>query len=267
MRWVAAIAAMAMLAACGETESDALSQTEQRMAELKAATIDLRYAATAGAGDSQTDPVGFQLAGPFEFSDKHDLAVFDLTYTRLLGGDEEVTAVRSTGESAFATVEDTTYKIDDRDLDSLRISDDTDGGLGDLGIADWVRNPKTAPGDKIDGELTDVITGDVDVAAMLSDLARISESVGGDTELGDLDDDAASRLQKLVKASEIKIVTTSKNYDLKSLRAVVDFGTTAPAQLRKSLGAYADARLAITLTLKKATKQLRVEAPANYEEA
>lgn len=264
-RFIAALsaaAAMALTAACGGSES-ALAETDENLSSVKAATMDLRFAATSGTGDSQTDPVGFELSGPFSFDDTNDLAVFDLTYTRLLGGDEKESTVLSTGNAAFVTVGGKTYQVDEGDLAAFKISDDDGGGLTDLGIADWVRNETTRPGKEVDGEATDVITGDVDAADMLSDLARIARDVGGETQLSTLDGAAAERLRKLVRASSIRIVTTQETRELRSLRAVIDFGTRAPEELRRTLGRYADARIEVTLSMADVPKNFRVEAPAN----
>ncbi len=46
----------------------------------------------------------------------------------------------------------------------------------------------------------------------------------------------------------------------------MDFGSRAPQELRKSLGAYADARIEVRLAIKEASDKLRVEAPSNYVE-
>ena len=70
-RWGGAVVAVLMAAgACGGGGS-ALEQTEHNLAELEAAKIDLRLAATSGTGDSETGPVGFQLRGPFAFNQSH----------------------------------------------------------------------------------------------------------------------------------------------------------------------------------------------------
>jgi hypothetical protein len=254
-------AATLLVAGCGEDDSP-LAQTERNMASLRAGALDLTLAASAGGEDKPTGPVGFRLRGPFAFSDAHDLAVFDLTYSRLLGGDEETSRVRSTGEAAYVTVDGKSYRVPKADLASLRVSDDASGGFADLGISGWVRDARIAPGDKVDGEVTDVITGEVDAADMLSDLARVASSVGGDTQLSTLDGNGAKRLQKLVKSSSIRVVTTAKRRQLRSLKALVDFGTRTPKALRDSLGPYADARIQVTLTMRKGSPNLRVSAPA-----
>ena len=172
-----------------------------------------------------------------------------------------MTKVRSTGEDAFVTVGGKTYRVADKDVAPLRVTEDNAGGISDFGIAEWVNDPKT----KTSGA-NEVITGNVDVGEMLTDLARVAGSVGNDSELAALDGDAAARLQKLVRSSDIRIVTTAKGHQLRSLRALVNFGTKAPEELRRTLGKYAEAKIEVTLTVAKSSPSLKVTAPAKYTE-
>ncbi len=259
----AAVTCLLALSACGEKQTP-LEQTQSNMAHLKAATIDLQLAASAGEGAKASGPVGFRLKGPYAMSSRHDLAVFDLTYTKLLGANAVTTEVRSTGNAAFVTTGGKAYRVADDDLAPLRVSEDAGGGFGDLGIAGWVENAKVRRGARVDGKATQVITGDVDVADLLSDLARVAGPLGGDGELTALDDAAGRRLQKLARSTSIEIVTGASDHRLRSLRAVMDFGRRAPTQLRETLGAYADARIEVRLALKQPTGTLRVEAPSDY---
>ncbi len=148
------------------------------MAKLKAATIDLRLAASAGSGERASGPVGFRLEGPFAMSSDHDLAVFDLTYTRLLGSNSRTNEVRSTGDAAFVTSGGKVYRVPDDELAPLRVSEEAKGGFGDLGIAGWVTDAKVRSGERVDGERTQVITGKVNVADLLSDLAAHRGTAG-----------------------------------------------------------------------------------------
>jgi hypothetical protein len=229
------------------------------MAKLKTATIDLRLAASAGSGDTVSGPAGFRLSGPFSFEGNHKLAVFNLAYTQLLGSTSKVTKVSSTGSAAFVDAGAKTYRVAQKDLGPLRLADNPSGGFNDLGIAGWVENAKT-----VKGTTTDRITGEVDAPDLLSDLARVAGPLGGDDQLAALDGAAATRLQNLVKASSIEVVTGAKDHQLQSLHAVIDFGTRAPIELRRTLGKYAQARIDVRVSMKKLTNPLRVTAPDNY---
>jgi hypothetical protein len=256
-RLVGVVLFAVLLAGCGK--SSELEQTQANMAKQKSGTIDLRLAASAGSGDTLSGPAGFRLTGPFSFEGKHDLAVFNLTYTQLLGAKSKVTKVSSTGSAAFVDAGAKTYRVAQRDLGPLRLADNPSGGFDDLGIAGWVQNPKTTKGSS-----TDRITGVVNAPDLLSDLARVAGPLGGDDQLAALNGDPAKRLQKLVKSSSIEIVTGAKDHQLRSLHAVIDFGTRAPNELRHTLGKYAQARIDVRLSMQRLSAPLRVAAPDTY---
>jgi len=252
----AVIAALALgaLTSCGE--ASALEQTQANMAKLTSGDIDLQLSATAGTDDDATGPVGFRLKGPYSTDGKTELAVFDLTYTQLLGSGSKTMKISSTGREAFVDTGDDIYRVPKSQLAPLRLDDNPSGGINDLGIAGWVRNPKTT---KANG--AERIRGQVDVPDLLSDLARVAGGLGGDNALRALGGDAGERLQELVKSSSIEVVTGAKDHELRSLRALVNFGTRAPVELRKTLGKYARAQLEVRLSMNKLTRALKVDAP------
>ena len=262
-----AVALAVAVGACGDDDKNPLAAAEKAMAVQPEGTIDLQLAASAGEEGEATGPVGFRLAGPFSLAADTDLAVFDLTYTRLLGDDEESTAVVSTGNEAFVTVEGTTYRVPEDDLGPLRLADEDDReGFGDLGIAGWVIDPKESEGESIDGAPTRRITGEVDAADLLSDLARMTAQLTGDQEIEPLDGDLAGRMQELVQASDFEAIVGADDHRLHSLRAVIDFGPLVPEVVRRSLGAYAGARIEVRLSLQPADGDLEVEAPEGFQD-
>jgi hypothetical protein len=239
--------------ACGGGEGGPLARAEDAMAELEAGRLDLRFASSAG-GDGGAGPVGFRMEGPFSM-EGGALPVLDLRYTRLLGDRESVIRVVSTGEEAFVVADDRTVEVPPEDADRLRLGDG-DGGIADLGIAGWARDPEV---EERDGGVR-VVRGGVDVADLLSDLARIGAQAGGGGRGERLDDDAAARLRTMARSSEF--VAELGPDDLpRSLRAVVDFGGRVPDEVREALGPYASARLELTLSLERLRSPLDVEAP------
>ena len=92
------------------------------------------------------------------------------------------------------------------------------------------------------------VTGRVDVADLLSDLARINAQAAG-TEAGEsLDGDRARRLDRLARKSEFTAEPDANNLP-RQLRAVLDFGPELPADLRAALGPYAAPRLEVSLSV------------------
>lgn len=250
---VLAAVAGATLAACGD-DGGPLADADKAMAELHAGRLRVQLSATAGT-DEATGPVGFRMEGPFSTADG-ELPVLDLRYTSLLGDDEAVTRVVSTGEAVYVVADGEVTEVPPEDAGALRLGDGG-GGVADLGIAGWVRDPKVETRD--DGSRT--VTGTVDVADWLSDLARIGEQVGGGAG-GDrrLDDEATERLQGLARSSRLTAELGPDDLP-RSLRTVVDFAGRVPEELRQALGPYAAARIELTLSLEPLTEPLEVAKP------
>ena len=247
-----AVAAALGVAGCGGDDAP-LDRADDAMARLDAGSMQLQLTAVAGT-DAGTGPVGFRMEGPFSTAEG-DMAVLDLRYTRLLGGKESVTRVVSTGDAVYVVADGKTTELPADDAAELALGDGG-GGVGDLGIAGWARDENVA--ERADG--TTVVTASIDVADFLSDLARLTEQVGGGDGAGKLDAKSAERLAALARSTELA-VELGKDDLPRSVRAVVDFGATVPDRLREALGPFASARLEFTLTLERLTKPLVVRKP------
>jgi hypothetical protein len=246
----AAVCVAVLLAACGGgDDDDPLADAEAAMAGLQAGRIELQLSATAG-GEEPTGPVGFRVEGPFSFEGDGELAVVDLAFTRLLGDEELATQVVSTGDAMYVVTDGEVVELTPEARAELRLGDG-EGGVADLGIAGWVRDPR------VDGR---TVTGEVDVADFLTDLARIGEGLGGAPAAGGLDDDVAERLDALARSSSVEIELAEDDLPT-SIQLDVDFGGEVPDELREALGPYASAHLALTVTLERLTEPLVVAAP------
>lgn len=250
----AGLAGLLLLAASCGGDRGPLADAEDAMADLDAGRLVLQLSATTGS-DPPAGPVGFRMEGPFSFDSGGDLPVLDLTYTQLLGGEEAATRVVSTGEAAYVVAAGKVTEVPPDQAGALRLGD-SDGGFADLGIGGWVEDPDVEER----GDGTSVVRGRADVADLLSDLARIGAQVGGGEGPGELDGDAARRLDGLARSSEVVVELADDDLP-RSLRAVVDFGGRVPDELREALGRYASARLELTLSLERLADELKVERP------
>jgi hypothetical protein len=238
IRRVAALLAVAGLAACSSGDDSTLGRAEEAMAGVDAGTMSLELAATAA---DVADPVGFRDDGSFSFASEGDLPVFDFEYTELLAGEENVATITSDGKAVTVVVDGDEHELSADDARSLRLGDDE--GFADLGIASWVDEPS----ERQRGDDT-IVTGGVDAADLLSDIARIAAQVNGSGEVGPLEGDAAERLAGLVRSSEIEVVIGDDDVP-RSVEAVLDFGADVPDELTEALGPYAAAQLRLTVTL------------------
>lgn len=234
---LALVLAVAVVA-CGSQDETTMSRAEDAMADLEAGSMDV--ALTASAADV-AEPIGFEVEGTFDVSGDGELPVFDFTYTELLAGDQNVATITSDGDQVVVDVDGDEHVIAADDAGSLRMGDDD--GFADLGIASWVEDPK----EEQRGDQT-VVTGTVDAADLLSDIARIAAQVNAEGDIAPLDDDAAERLAKLVRSSGIEVVIGGDGLP-RSVDATLDFGADVPSELEDALGPYAAAQLRLVVKL------------------
>jgi len=234
--------------ACGRGSANPLSDAERAMAVIDAGRIDLSLTATATAAGKGADagPVGFRMQGPFAINGGGKYPTLDMRYTTFLGDAERVTQVVSDGEAVHVIEDGARSAVPPEQARLLRLGK-TGDGFTDLGVAGWVDDATVV--ERPDG--TRLITGTVDVADVLSDLARISGQTGGLGAVGPLDGDGGRRLQRLVRHSDFTAELDRADLP-RTLRAVVEFDRELPAELRAALGPYASPRLEITLAVEPA---------------
>ena len=257
-----AVVALATSCATRDTESrvadeprnsgaTAAVQAAQRSLETrKAARISFELTAAAG----ESDPVGFEIEGDYSFEDDHELAVLDLTYRQVLGEDSSETQVVSDGAEAWVVVEGEATELTDEQTDALRVeAEGSSSAVPELDLARWL----------IDGEVEEegsrsTISGEVRASALIADLQQIAGQVAG-TSTAELDSETASQIDEAVESSEMTV--ESRDGAFEALNAAVDFGAEVPKGLRDALGAYAAARLELSMSVEDVGTPLRVREP------
>jgi hypothetical protein len=235
------VASLALATACNSGSSgpgDTLSDAEAHLSDLTEADISLELTAST----DETEPVGFRVEGPFSFESDGDLPVLDLTYTRLLGSEEEQVTIESDGTTVTVDGEE----VPEDRVGALRLGDGDVAGLEDLDLSDWVEDAEQTT----DGGTT-TVTGTLDGSAMLRDLNRITSEVAGAEGLAQLDDRTAAQLEKRITDSSIEVVTEGGGeHRFRSLQATIQFGKDVPSALKRVLGPYAAARIELRLRLR-----------------
>lgn len=269
MRWAgpAVLTASLILSACGNANEETarpgagevLADAEHRLAEVESGWLHLRLAARAGTG-----PVGFDVEGPFAYPEPGTatLPVLDFTYTRLLGAEERVTAVRSTGDAAFVEVDDVSYALPEDRLHGLEV-DGARAGLGALGVAGWLQDPELSDGGEIDGVRVERVRGGLDVVQLLGDLAEVDRGLGGAGGLASLDDLAAARLQRLVRTSDVEVLIGAEDGILRRVEANASLTGQVPVELEEALGPVSDARLEVLFELEDPGRDVDVLPPVD----
>lgn len=261
MRALAAVLALSVLAACGGGDS-ALEKTDQKLSDVDSATLDLSFEARAVEGSEETGPVGFRLQGPFSFESDGSLPVADLRYTRLLGRETQEASFISTGKAAFVRADGRLVELDEAQVEALRLDEDEgdgDAGLDQLDLAQWVEDPEEERGPRVDGVATTRISGRLNVAEALSDIALLATQLGAsESSIGELSDEDRRQLAQLADTRTVEVMAGEDDGYLRRLRADVTF---RPATGNERLRALTGARLTIRLDLTRVNQPVRVAAP------
>jgi hypothetical protein len=242
------VAAGVVLGGCGD-RSTTLERADRALGELERGEISLGVRATAGQGDDATGPVGFDMGGRFDIDAGTALPVVDLTYTRLLGHRKEVMTVRSDGARMVVTTDGVPVEVPPEQARRLQLAGDRPAGVGDLGVGGWVREAEESDGPVVDGVLTRRVTGSVDAADLMSDLAVLAGQVSGRGEGPRLDEEAAERVQSHVRSGDAEVLVDEDDLP-RRVRATVDFGAAVAPELQQALGPYAGVRMEVTLEVR-----------------
>lgn len=243
----AALVLALAVAGCGRGVQGAagpLADTDRAMAELDAARIDLAVMATKADDPNPENPVGFRMEGAYSYESDGPFPQLDLRYTSLLGVRQQAVRIVSDGHRV-ELVHDSGARtpVPPRQAELLRLGGG-DGGVAGLGVAGWVED--AAAVGRPDG--TRLVTGRVDVADLLSDLARVNAQAAGTAVGESLDGERSRHLDRLARQSGFT-AELDQNGLPRQLRAVLDFGPALPAELRSALGPYASPRLEVSLSV------------------
>lgn len=203
-RVVTGVAALAILAGCGGQDAGpVLERTTANLAQLERATLDLRVLTTPTGGD---EGVGFALEGPVDLGGDGPLPVADLTYTRIAGEQRTTAGLLLTGEEAYVRAGGQAFVLGPEQTQTLRR-----GGaprdLAALGLdpAGWLLDAEVEEGAQVDGAPTDRVSGDLDLAALITDLLQVARRAGAPAP--ELPEGAPDRLDDAVEDARLTILT------------------------------------------------------------
>ena len=249
-----ALAVVMLTGGCGRlggepSAGEALRTAERKLAEVKRGDMDLGMTATAGEGPTATAPVGFRLAGRFSVDGQQPLPILDLTYIRLLGDGEQTSAVRSNGQDAQVSSGGVTTRVPERMEADLRGG--TRGGMVRLEFTSWVVDPRLEDGQLVDGVSTRRITGAVDVARLLSDMAATDVRMGGESAPLVLDEAARQRINSRARRTSATVLVGKEDGIPRQVEARAELAGDVPPELRAALGRVGNVSLEVTFGLRR----------------
>jgi hypothetical protein len=258
-----ALAAVA-LAACGGdggSAEDVLADTADNLEEIQSGRLTMRLVVTPKGEDAET--VGFELRGPFSLDGPGDLPVARIEYTQIRGSARGAVTVVSTGRKAYIEVDGQAYELPAEQADELRAAgeDLEEGeGLGELGLDDWIEDPKLSEGGVLAGVETDRIDADLDVASAAHDLVEVARGLAQGS-LDDLSDTDAQTIERATRSAKLQLFTGEEDRLLRRLNIDVDLGFRVPSELRDALGNLVGARIDFELRVEEPNRPVTVDEP------
>lgn len=253
MRRVLVGLALLGLVACGgsggDSATEALRDTARNLDDIRSARLDLRLTADA----QKAEPVGFAMSGRFALPKAEGLPVADVEVTELRGSRESAMRFVSTGDAAWVV----------RDGKAVGLSGGggvnvggEGGGLGELRIDSWLRDPALTEGD--DG--TDRITAGLNVATAFDDLGRLGDRLGAPLlgGLRPLDDTGRRALERSARDSTIEVWTDDDRL-LRRLELTVTL--TAAGEVPSGLRSLVPVTLSLSLDLADVNRPVTVDPP------
>jgi hypothetical protein len=257
---VLAVAAILVAAGCGDgtDPNKVVAQTADNLATIRSGTLGLRLIVTPRDGKH---PFGFVLRGPFSLR-RGGLPVASITYTQIANGRSATAKLVSDGKQAFVTSNGTTVELPAAQERALRLSGAAlaaSGGLGQLGIGDWMKNPKLSDGGTVGGAETDRITADLNVVNATNGLLELARLLGRNAQ--PLKPSDEGRLERAVRSSSFVVYTGKQDRLLRRLKLVADLGFDVPAQLKAALGNVVGAKIDFQLDVANPNEPVTVQKP------
>ena len=260
-----ALLACLALAGCGDDEpAQVLSETAQKLGEVRSGDLSMRFVASPKAKGADGD-IGFELEGPFSVAEPGALPVADIEYTQLTGPRQGKAKLISTGRAAYVRVEGKLFELPpgrERELRRAKGALEREGALGELDIGAWIRAPRVTEGETVGGAETDKVTAGLDVVAALNDLAALSRGVGARGPGQKLEGESAKQVERAVRSSRLELLTGKDDRLLRRLTIDVDFGLETPDALRSVVGPVAGGRVLFELGIDSPNRRVRVAEPA-----
>jgi hypothetical protein len=267
-RLAVAVVVLTLIAAgCGDDKSpaqQALADAEKGLGRVSSGDLTMQLLASP-SGRSTQRGVGFRIEGPFRVAEhKGELPVADLEYTRITGAARSTSGFVSTGEEAFVEVDGVYRRLDDAQVDDLRVTDDAEGvGLEGLALEDWVEKPTARSGPRVDGVATRRITGGVDAVPAINDLLDLAGGFGapGDDAPTRLEGQGADAVRRAVRSATMVLLVGAEDNLLRRLELVIDLSVRDP-EVRTALQGLAGARLSLDLEVNRMNRPVTVKVPA-----
>ena len=242
------------LAGCGDSPQDVVSDTADKLAEVRSGELDMRFALRP---DAPAQPgMSVQLRGPFMLPRGNELPTARIEYVQALGETTTSATLTSTPGAAFVRIDGIDYRLPAGEAGALRGR----GGRGAvtvdaLHVDEWIEQPRLTEAGSVQR-----VRGQLDVVAALRDVSEAVRAAGG--SMAEVTDAQAKTLRDAVRSSSVELVTGREDRFLQRLRGVAVLDV--PANLRTRLTG-AGVRVSFELRLRSVNRPVSVRAPADAQ--
>jgi hypothetical protein len=264
------------VAACGGSSQPSaqslVNDTVSARSHIESGEVDLSLSLSP-TGSATAKPVSLRLNGPFQNAGAGKLPHFSLKLGLDLAGKRIQAGATATGAQLFVQLggawfvaPESTYKaIEQGYAQATKASAGQQSSFASLGIEPrkWLSNPSTAGTATVGGVTTYHVSSDVDTAAFLQDVSKLSQSTGS---LGSaipgasaLTPSAIAELGKAIHAAHVDIYTGKSDHLLRRLDVTATISSTPQDQ--SLLGGASSAGVAFHLLLSKLNEPQSIAAP------
>ncbi|MGI8730376.1 MAG: hypothetical protein ACR2LK_10375 [Solirubrobacteraceae bacterium] len=218
-----------LLGACGDSDDDAAAQAA--LVESVSATSDIESGRLTANLELEPEgrialggPITFRAEGPFVAPAAGELPKARVALAGKLAGQSLRATATTTGKRAFLRVDGDDYELD-RDTVSWLIEalgGSAGGGFASLGLdpSGWITGAQTEDDATVGGVDTTHISGEVDAARLLEDVAKLLDAAGAG---GLLTDELRERIADGVKSTKVDVYSGAQDQILRRLVLAIEF--------------------------------------------
>jgi hypothetical protein len=228
---LAAVAALAptVLAGCGGEEDDPPTLLETAAAkEIESAEVQLRADADVPGFPILGSRLVLSGGGPIAAQRGSSLPELDWNLRLRAGGQAFPARLSAVDGNVYVDFMGLSYEADPEIVEQLEGAGGAGGGGGwsleQLGIdpSDWLRQPEIEDGDDIGGDSTRVVTGTVNVRAVIDDLLavvdlpqlsdQLAKSGEGIEGVPELDEKSLDRVEEAIRRVDVEVNVDDDDY-------------------------------------------------------
>jgi hypothetical protein len=270
----AAIASVALLAACGDDEpaEDVQALLDRAFSQpIDSADVSVSLDLEFEGGDQLSDPIRLQFSGPYRSNGSDRLPSFDLDgAVQGFGVQFSGVGLISTGRNLYLEVQGIPYALGRQVVtqasSALEDGGDTEAGLTALGIdpSDWIEGGEVEEeGADVAGVPTTHVATAVDVPALIADLNEsvelVPELAGGSAPV--LSEDQVEVLDDAVADPRLDLFVGDDDDTIR--RLALTLGIEIPEEDQAALGGVGSGAASFSIEFANVNEDQRIRAPRN----